>query len=390
MRRHPVTGTSIPRLSALALAAASVGMLGGCSSTPNDLFKGQSADYGSAKAGAVLDVPPDLTQLARSEQFAMPDAGKTAAVSARSYQSATAQSAQQSDDNTVLPQYPGMHVEQQGSQRWLVVDLPADALWDKTKVFWQQNGFDLTTADPATGEMKTDWAENRAKLPQDIIRKYVGKVFDSLYDTGERDSYRTLFERSADGKSTQVFISHQTMVEVYTDTAKTQTTWQPGAADPAMDTVMLRRLMVYLGMKEEQAKAAVAGSAPQAAAAPQASLVANGNTLQLQDGFDEAWRKVGLAINTAGFTVTDRNRGEGRYDVRYVNPAESLKDQQDQGGFFSRLFSSSKPEAKPGDYHILVVGSGDVSTVSVHAVQSGAAAEQSEQDILKVLLQQLQ
>jgi outer membrane protein assembly factor BamC len=62
--------------------------------------------------------------------------------------------------------------------------------------------------------METDWAENRAKLPQDFIRSTIGKVFDGLYSTGERDMYRTRVERSA--KGTDIFISHRGMQEVYT------------------------------------------------------------------------------------------------------------------------------------------------------------------------------
>ena len=61
--------------------------------------------------------------------------------------------------------------------------------------------------------METDWAENRAKLPQDIIRKTIGTVLDSVYSTGELDQYRTRVERTATGS--EIYISHQGMEEVY-------------------------------------------------------------------------------------------------------------------------------------------------------------------------------
>ena len=38
--------------------------------------------------------------------------------------------------------------------------------------------------------METDWAENRAKIPQDAIRAALGKLVDALYST-ERDKFRT-------------------------------------------------------------------------------------------------------------------------------------------------------------------------------------------------------
>lgn len=386
MRRIPaLSGLPVLRLTALALAVAA---LGGCSSM-STVVSGKSVDYESAKAAPSLDIPPDLTQITREQRYTMPDNAKTGPVSALAYQkSATVQTAEPAND-AVLPQYPGMHIEQAGGQRWLVIDAPPAKLWDKVKEFWQQNGFYLTKADAATGEMETDWAENRAKLPKDFIRKYLGKVFDSLYDTGERDRYRTVFERTPDGKGTEIFITHQTMVEVYTNQDKTQTTWQPGTPDPTLDTVFLRKLMVHLGMSEQQAKAAVTDvtTPPNV---PRVSLIDGGRALQVQDGFDEAWRRVGLAINTAGFTVTDRNRATGTYDIRYVNPVAAMKAEENQGGFLSRLFGGGKTQVKPEHFRILVQPAGTVSQVSVQAINAGADSAQSAQNILKVLQQQLQ
>ncbi len=386
MRRIPaLSGLPVLRLTALALAVAA---LGGCSSM-STVVSGKSVDYESAKAAPSLDIPPDLTQITREQRYTMPDNAKTGPVSALAYQkSATVQTAEPAND-AVLPQYPGMHIEQAGGQRWLVIDAPPAKLWDKVKEFWQQNGFYLTKADAATGEMETDWAENRAKLPKDFIRKYLGKVFDSLYDTGERDRYRTVFERTPDGKGTEIFITHQTMVEVYTNQDKTQTTWQPGTPDPTLDTVFLRKLMVHLGMSEQQAKAAVTDvtTPPNV---PRVSLIDGGRALQVQDGFDEAWRRAGLAINTAGFTVTDRNRATGTYDIRYVNPVAAMKAEENQGGFLSRLFGGGKTQVKPEHFRILVQPAGTVSQVSVQAINAGADSAQSAQNILKVLQQQLQ
>ncbi len=385
MRASPAS--TVSRLTALALALAAIGVTSGCSSF-NTVVQGKSVDYESAKVGPDLAVPPDLSQFARDQQYAMPSGTGHQSVSASSYQAAATQNAAQASSNAVLPQYPGMHIEQAGSQRWLVVDAPPDQLWDKVKEFWQQNGLYLAKADPTTGEMETDWAENRAKLPQDFIRKYLGKVFDSVYDTGERDRYRTVFERTPDGRGTQIIITHQAMVEVYTNTSKTQTTWQPGPSDPTLDALFLRRLMVKLGMKNEQAKVAMAAaSAP--AGAVHATLVDGGSALDLSDGFAEGWRRVGLAVSTAGFTVTDRNRSTGTYDVRYVDPASALKASQANSGFLSRIFGGDA-QIKPEEFRILVKGDDKSTRVSVQPLHQTADSAESTQDILKVLLQQLQ
>ena len=60
--------------------------------------------------------------------------------------------------------------------------------------------------------METDWAENRAKIPDDIIRRTLGKFLDSIYSTGERDKFRTRFEISSNNPGyTDIFISHRGM-----------------------------------------------------------------------------------------------------------------------------------------------------------------------------------
>jgi outer membrane protein assembly factor BamC len=131
-----------------------------------------------------------------------------------------------------------------GNQRWIVVKRPADQILPIIRDFWQESGFLITFDQPALGILETDWAENRAKLPQDFIRQTIGKVFDSLYSTGERDRFRTRLERSAAGE-TEIYVSHRGMIEVYASNAqKDQTVWQPRPADPELEAEFLRRIMV--------------------------------------------------------------------------------------------------------------------------------------------------
>ncbi|OIQ88302.1 outer membrane protein assembly factor BamC [mine drainage metagenome] len=374
------------RLSSLALALAAAGALSGCSSFDH-VVSGSGVDYQSAKAGPDLAVPPDLTQLTRDQQYTMPAGGQSA--SARAYQSGTApQAAAQRAPERVLPEFAGMHIEQAGALRWLVVDEPPQALWDKVAAFWQRNGFYLTRNEPASGVMETNWAENRAKLPQDFIRRTLGKVFDSVYDTGERDRYRTVFERTPDGRGTQIIVTHQTMVEVYSSNDKTQTMWQPGTPDPTLDGIFVRRLMVSLGMKDEQAKAAWDAPTP-APGQVHATLVDGGRALHLPDAPEQAWRRVDLAINTAGFTVTGRDRNSGTFDVRYISPEASLKAAQAGEGLLGKLFGHKDKAPQPAAYRIVLQAADGGSQLTVQPVASNSDAARSSAEILKVLQQQL-
>ena len=248
--------------------------------------------------------------------------------------------------------------------------------------FWTENGFVLGQEKSDVGIMETDWAENRAKLPQDFIRASIGKVFDSLYSTGERDKFRTRLERAANG-DTEIYVSHRGMVEVYSNSAKDSTIWQPRAADPELETEFLRRLMVKLGVSEQQSKA-IAAAPVQVPPSAQLSNVDGVPVLQMQEGFDRAWRRVGLALDRTGFTVEDRDRSQGVYFVRYV-PSATDKDKE---GFFSKLFSS-KAATAPLKYRIVVRSASEASTVSVLNDAGAPETSANAQSILRVLADDL-
>jgi outer membrane protein assembly factor BamC len=355
---------ALPRLAAVTIAAL---LASGCSVLQEDKI-----DYRSARQGNSLEVPPDLTQLSRDSRYQVPGA----VVTASGYQ--TAQPVAGTSD-TATASLGNVRIERAGSQRWLVIDRPADKVWAPVKDFWLENGFTLTLDQETVGVMETDWAENRAKLPQDIIRNTLGRVFDSLYSTGERDRFRTRLERSASG-GTEVYISHRGLVEVYTDSRKDQTVWQPRPSDTELETEFLRRLMLKLGASEAQARAVVATAPTQAAA--RIATVGNQTVIQFEDDFDRAWRRVGLSLDRTGFTVEDRDRSQGVYFVRYVAATDTGSAKP---GLLSRIFSGSPAEAKPAQYRVSVRSSGTSTTVSVLNAQGQPDASADARRILELL-----
>ncbi len=365
----PRLSFSPTRWAAIALVAS---LAAGCS-----VLKEDKIDYQSAKKGSTLDVPPDLTQLNRDVRYQVPGS----VVTASGYQ--TTQPTTSAGAATAVNAVADVRIERSGSQRWLVVDRPADKLWTPVRDFWQGNGFVLELDQEKLGIMETDWAENRAKLPQDIIRRTIGKVFESLYSTGERDKFRTRLERSGDGK-TEIFISHRGMIEVYSNAQKDQTVWQPRDADPELEAEFLTRLMVKLGVSEAQAQAAVASAPTQTAA--KLTTVNGQPVVELGDGFDRAWRRVGLSLDRSGFTVEDRDRSQGIYFVRYVTPGSA---DEKKPGFFGRLFSGAKPDAAPARYRVLVRSQDNRSTVTVLDAQGQPDTTGNAARIAQLLLDDL-
>ncbi len=372
---------------ALTLAAA----LAGCSSIENFL-QGDKVDYKSrAIKTAPLEVPPDLTQLQRDGRYA-PVAGS---VSASSYQSAGATAAPASAASVgVAPNALGdMRIVREGNQRWLVVPVSADVLWPQLREFWTERGFSLVIDNAQAGVMETDWAENRAKIPQDIVRRTIGRVLDTLYDSGERDRFRTRVERSPSGNGSEVYISHRGMVEEYVGERRDgKTAWMPRPSDPGLEAEFLTRLMVKLGTKEATARQTLAAATAPAAAgtAPARARAIEGQAaLQVDEAFDRAWRRVGLALDRGGFTVEDRDRAGGLYFVRYVDPAK-VQTNADPG-FLSRIFSRSGSDAAaaPVRYRIALKGDGERTQVSVQNAQGQPETSDVGRRIVALLVNDL-
>jgi outer membrane protein assembly factor BamC len=339
------------------LLLVSVMLASGCSAVGGLLDSDSSVDYKSSKTAQKLEVPPDLTQLRTTERFN----------SARAANAANA-AFPNGASNQVLPQTSKARIERLGNSRYLVVDLPAEQVFPILASFWKDSGFTLAIENPQTGTLETDWAENVAKSPQTMLRK----IFGGLIDSGERDQYRTRLERV--GNTTEVYVSHRGTKEVATG-SRVDSTIVTNRRDGSieLESDFLRRILLRFGTEENAAKAAVASGA--VIAPDRARIVAGKNLLEMDDSYDTAWRRVGLALDRAGFTIDDRNFSTGEYFIRYARDLNANK-----AGFFDNMFSSGQ---KSGSKKLkLVLLKGDKSTLTVQT-ESGTPADA---DITKSLL----
>lgn len=306
------------KVLAIGLSCAVIVSLAGCGAMG---MGNKRIDY---RAGAVqapsLETPPDLTAPVSDDRYKIPQASGESVATYSDYTKGTDGSPVQSN-SAVLPEFKDVHLERSGTQRWLVVNEKAENVWPILKAFWQENGLQIKTEDQAAGVMETAWAENRAKIPQSGLRSILGKVFDNIYSSSERDQYRTRLERSKDGLSTEIYITHRGMEEVVTSD-ETSTKWKPTAEDPELEAIMLQKLMVRLGSGEAQATNALiasdaTGQLPTTSGAASLQEIFDGSSIIIvHDSFDRAWRRAGLAIEAAGLAVEDKDRTKGIYFLK--------------------------------------------------------------------------
>lgn len=387
------------RLALLAPAAMS---LTGCAYFGLDVpspFSDDKVQYEASNTRANLEVPPDMTPIKTDDRFDVPS--RPSVVSANAEAARAAAEAQRrnpelASQGHIVPDTVSVKVMKDGADRWLQVSAPAEQVWTVVQDFWPSVGLVIRQQNPETGYMETEWAENKAKLPQDIIRGTIGKVLDFVYSTGERDQYRTRIERAEDGK-TNVYVTHRSMVEVVTGAQNDSTIWQPGPTDPMMEAEMLQRLALRIDAefnpdaKEALQEAKVREELAMAPVDPKSSIEKNAEgvvtAVTIREPYDRAWRTMGLVIDRMGFELVDRDRAAGYFMVRYLDPKYEERKKAEQG-FFSSVFGSEKVVDAP-NYRIHLADEGLSTRVTVQGGDGGADATGVAPNILTLLAEQL-
>jgi outer membrane protein assembly factor BamC len=378
-------------LAALCIVALA---LAGCESMSLSSLS-KRIDYKSSGSAPALELPPDLTQPTYDDRYTVNSASGLAA-----------RDAARPKQSDLLPTNPEARIARAGNERWLVVKATPEQAWSITRQFWSDMGFVIATEQPQLGVMETDWAENRAEIPQDFIRRTIGKDADIFYTTYKRDKFRARIERGSEPGTTEIYLSHRGMEQMPTTTVGNAGgggagfAWTVMPPNPNLEAEMLARLMMRFGAPPGQTTASADGSpSPTAMAAvttgggPERARLekgADGTKLFVDDPFDRAWRRVGLALDRSGFTVVDRDRSSGLYYVRYADPDADMQKKDREKGFLSKLmFWKTDDKDKPEQYRIKVAESAPQSVVSVQDTTGAPENSQASEKILALLKDQL-
>jgi outer membrane protein assembly factor BamC len=387
-RQRPIGPMSLRAPGAgLAAVLAGSAILAGCTvfgSNPT----GDKGEYRTEAAhDAPLEVPPDLSPLSKDDRFSVPDRANTASA----LRSATGGPAAVS---SIALRGTKARLVRDGAQRWLAVDLPPEKAYEVVKEFLPSVGLKIEVEEPSLGIVETAWQEKHAKAPEGLIQRTLNMFIESLVSTGEQDKYRARIERTPNDTS-EIFISHRGLEEVYTNSDKTTATWQPRPRDPELEAELLQRLLVRFesgatpDIAKDKDKTAAAKEGVTTTLPAVSRVVQDGaqSRLDVDEPFDRAWRRVGLALDRGGFTVEDRDRTRGVYFVRYVDP-DYEKKLKDGRGLFARIFESD-PKVEAQQFRVALLTEGERTSVRVQDKDGHPDAGSAGQRILKQLDEQM-
>jgi outer membrane protein assembly factor BamC len=318
------------KIKSIALVCLLTFAISGCDSLP---FIDNTPDYKGAGRSRPLEVPPDLTSISSSDTYSVP--GGTTTYSNYSQ----GQAEQVLEQEKILPNPDNVRLERAGSQRWLVVQASPEKIWPVIRDFWSELGFAVRVENPQTGVMETEWVDP-SSLTKDEKGNYLDKFqgwLDKLNTLKNRQKFRTRIDNGSEAGTTEIYMSHRSVsdvpddgkVRVRTIAGEIETGYAPTKKSSGNDKVdsaradaedidaeLLRRLMVRLGVEEQKSRTVLASANNEVRATLNKENDGSLN-LAVNDPFDRAWRRVGLALDRVGFVVEDKDRSNGIFYVRY-------------------------------------------------------------------------
>ncbi|NBX00699.1 MAG: outer membrane protein assembly factor BamC [Methylophilaceae bacterium] len=333
-------------------------IVSGCDSIP---FMNNTPDYKGAGRARPLEVPPDLTSISSNDTYTVPGGSTT-------YSEFSQGQDGPAEKEKILPTPESVHLVRAGSQRWLVVQAPPEKIWPVIREFWAELGFAVRIENTDTGVMETEWVDP-SSLTKDDKGNYLDKFqgwLDRLNTLANRQKFRTRLDRGESEGTTEIYMSHRAVSDTpddgkvkvrnnlgefdtgYVPQNQARTIAEKARADAEdLDAELLRRLMVRLGVEDQKSRSIMANSPTQLRASLN-KATDGAITLAVNDEFDRAWRRVGLALDRVGFVVEDKNRSNGVYFVRYTDVDIDTAPKKKKGLLDNlKFWGDDKEEKKP-------------------------------------------
>ncbi len=294
--------------------------LSACSNTRlMDMIPDNRPNYKTSTTINPLEIPPDLTRASVDDSLNVSELKATDNASLAAYQGERGAKVRADRLAASLK-----NIKSNGDVSWIEINEQPAVVFKNAKRFWLNNGLALSRVDPDIGIMETDWLQNEANTPSSGISAWISGFISGLHDDGVRDKFRTRID--FDGQRSYVYVTHYGATEEQldkhgkiirnnatksSDPDNTSYTWVSNSRNPELEIEMLRRLNLYLHKTGKQAAAV-----PKKQGGSKASLVRLNDgspALVINDGFNQAWMRLGVAIDRAGFEISAQNRRGGLY-----------------------------------------------------------------------------
>jgi len=320
-----------PVLSALTLGV--LASLSGCGYIIGDegYFRDRGSDYQDARVESRMTVPNDLQSKPIGDLLPVPGQIAAAPVSEDGFETPRPQPLLASADTSAFS------VQQDGSRRWLLAQLPASEVWPLLQRFWADYQVPMAQSDRALSQFATDWVDFTKAAGSPLVRRVLPTLEEGRKIEDEEQRFRVRLQPGVNSGSSEVSVLHQSR-----DIGDDDNEWPSRSDSAGFERGLLAELESYLNQSIANGNSGQAKSLANIGPT-QTSMEKDGagnDVLYMSADFNRAWVEVGDALSRGDVLVTDFNRSAGVY---YVDLDQTRSEKEDSG-FFSGWFGGDDDE----------------------------------------------
>lgn len=316
----------------IALLAFAVVSLGACET-------GLDRRYLDAGLGQSLELPPDLSRDEVRSNFELPANFSGDDPNARG-------------SVPVLARVDTLELEGSAGLYWLSVEEPVDNLYQQVKNFWASEGYRLVLDEPVIGIMQTEWIF-KEEGSEESGGNWLEQLFGEDDLSATQDQFRTRIERGDDGRS-RIYVAHRgteynfifesskqseiTAAQPDVVANESDSAWRFRQPEPELEIEMLSRLMVYLGLQQDQVESQVANvKLFKPRAYMQIDAEENTPFVVMREAYQIAWNRVYHSLERLDFDIASAefNTGLGFTKEGVITVNAEVVETREEEGFFS-------------------------------------------------------
>lgn len=369
------------QLAKLSVVAVVISTTSGCGWLWGEkgYFRDRSNDYLEAKQAPLITVPANIQNTTKPLDPLYPVPVNVAdSTAGKDFEVPRPVPMQVVNENRVFS------LQNRQGEQWFIAQRPPMQIYGQASQYFQQAGFHIDVARPATGEFTTSWIKPNALTS--MLSNRLLAVDPSL--ASQELKVRVRVEPGVNANSSEVY----TLVMVRPEGSTADAAWPAKSQNTAVESILLDELMANMSNSQvTQHSVSLLNEtvAPTPNIAPTTAVLTrnaqNMPVLAMNGDFDLVWSRVERAITTANIKIDDMDRSTGAY---YINLAEKADGSSDVG-FFGRVFggdSQAKRDARAERYLIKLTQVSNTINVSVeNAKDSGLVTASKAEEILKQL-----
>lgn len=252
-----------------------------------------------------------------------------------------------------------VRIQSLGEESWALIAIAPGQLWPQVRSFLAAAGIPVARVDAQAGLIDSDWLELEGQAMASRFRFRI----EQGVQRGSSELHVLQMNRAGDG-----------------------VTWPSLSDNVAQEAEMLRAVAQFIANSADSAPVSMMADRAMSAEGKIALEEADAGYTYIRVGlpFSRAWAALAKALEDSRFEITDRDRSEGTYFVRYLG-----EQAEQERGWFSRLFSGSDDDTLANREFLVTVAAEGERAVTVRLAPAANAAglleKRDEQELLTLI-----